>query len=430
LFMTRILLRRIADIPNGLAVAFALVLACGSAFAQPALDAPASAQTSFKLRGVIVGLAAGAPWLTLGTGSLFCIHPITQSWTGDRAPQNLGPYSPAFKTELEQAGFKVVTPGVDNLFDEEAGSADYEAAAVITDEHIDGCINNGGLLSSANAGDIRGDSAMKVDWQIYSPIKKQVVARISTSASAKLDKSVPGGVARLVADSFAANVRQLAANTDFRALMSAPKALTKGFVLPGQQSKIALSGNMKAPKQKIADAVGSVVTLFTGSGSGSGVLISDDGYILTNAHVVGDDKQIRVRWSDGIEALAQVVRVARDRDVAIVRTGARDRIPLAIKRGAVTPGQRVYAIGSPNGKAFQGTVSSGVVSATRIRDGLRFIQSDVSVSFGSSGGALLDESGSLIGLTVEGVPNEGQLVGLNLFIPIGDAMDFLSLEQQ
>ena len=80
---------------------------------------------------------------------------------------------------------------------------------------------------------------------------------------------------------------------------------------------------------------------------------------------------------------------------------------------------------APAGQDFQGTVSSGIVSANRVIDGLRYIQSDVSVSPGSSGGALLDETGSVIGITVSGVQVGGP-AGLNLFIPIGDAMDFLS----
>lgn len=165
-------------------------------------------------------------------------------------------------------------------------------------------------------------------------------------------------------------------------------------------------------------------------GTGSGILVSSDGYILTNAHVVGDGTSARVRWSDGLETMAEVVRVARTRDVAIIKTNPRDRTPLAIKRGAVTPGARVFAIGTPRERAFQNTVSSGVISAERVIDGLRYIQSDVSISAGSSGGALLDESGSVIGITVSHYMNEGQPAGLNMFIPIGDALDFLALEQK
>lgn len=259
-----------------------------------------------------------------------------------------------------------------------------------------------------------------------------MVARITTNGTSKLTSSVPGGVARLLTEAFASNVRELASKAEFRAAVSTSTtgASAQDGLPPGSQSTVNLAGNMKAPTRPIAEAVGSVVTLLIESSSGSGVLVSDNGYLLTNEHVVGDAKEMRVRWADGIETLGQVVRVTKSRDVALVKTNARDRIPLAIKRGAVSPGQRVYAIGTPLDKAFQGTVSSGIVSANRTIDGLRYIQSDTTISPGSSGGALLDESGSVIGIAVSGYKNDGQFVGLNMFIPIGDAMDFLSLERK
>ena len=72
----------------------------------------------------------------------FCVgHPFKEVWTAGRARQFVSDFAPAFKTELEKAGYKVVTPGEDNLFDPEAASAaDYEAAAVIKSMNIDGCI--------------------------------------------------------------------------------------------------------------------------------------------------------------------------------------------------------------------------------------------------------------------------------------------------
>jgi serine protease Do len=408
-------------------------LACGTAFAQSTSDVAApepAAQSSVKLRAVIVDLPAGTPWLSMRP-SAFCIaSPITQTWAGGRVPQAVSAYAPAFKAELEKAGNKVITPGEDNLFDPESASADYEAAAVIIGERIDGCMSKGGILTGTNPGDVKGDSSMMIDWQIYSPLKKQVVAHVSTSGAAHLGKAIPGGQQRLLLDSFAENAAALASNADFRAAMTAPKPLTAGFQTPGEQSKILLDGSLKAGPRKIGDAVGDVVTIMNDIGMGSGVLVSSDGYILTDAHVVGDDKHARVRWSDGFETLAEVVRVSKNRDVAIIKTNPRDRSPLAIKRGPVTPGARVYAIGSPNGKDFQGTVSGGVISADRVIDGLRYIQSDVSISPGSSGGALLDENGSVIGIAVSTFLNGGEPAGLNMFIPIGDAMDFLALEQQ
>ncbi|HEX4637709.1 MAG TPA: serine protease [Rhizomicrobium sp.] len=379
-----------------------------------------------------MALPAGSPWLSVRTGLLCVSFPRTATWDGSRREQDLPPYAASFKAELERAGYKVVTPGEDNLFESEA-SADYEAAAVITEAHVDGCMTRGALFTER--GDIRGDADLKIDWQVYSRIKKQVVARVSTEGRGHLDTKIPGGVARLAVEAFTGNVRELLANADFRTAMNAPRPFTAEFQMPGQQSKIVLNGSLNAGPHKIADATGSVVTLLTGSGSGSGFLVSGDGYILTDAHVVGDDKNVRVRWSDGLETLASVERVAKNRDVAIIKTNPRDRSPLDLKRGPLTPGQRVYAIGSPRNKDFAGTVSSGVVSADRTVNGLRYVQSDVMVSHGSSGGPLLNEDGEVIGLTDLGIPNagptgeEGQ-AGLNLFTPIGDAMDFLSLERK
>lgn len=420
--------RRIA---RAMALLAAIALAGETAFAQPSQDVSVASQpqNSIKLVRVVAALSAGAPWLKLSSPSLrggllqsfLCFHDgVTETWDGGRRNQDLPPYAAAFKSELDRAGYTVVTPGEDNLFDPQSGAADLQVAAVITDMKIEGCLSQGG--------DIRGNSVMKVDWQIYSAIKKQIVARASTSATAKLEESVPGGVRRLITESFAGNVRILGENADFRAAINAPKAFATGFQVPGQQSKIVLNGSLKAAGRPIADAVGSVVTILTGTGSGSGFLISDDGYMLTNAHVVGDDKEVRIRWSDRIETLAQVVRASKERDIAILKTNTRERRPLAIKRGTVNPTQRVYAIGSPRGEDFQGTISSGIVSADRVMNGLRYIQSDTTVSHGSSGGPLLDETGSVIGVTDLGIQNDGP-AGLNLFIPIGDAMDFLSLEQ-
>jgi len=407
------------------------VLLGGAALAQttaelfPSADQPA--QNSVKLTTVLMALPTGDEWLSLSdSGSLCLSKRRSETWAGGRQAQELPPYTAAFRTEMERAGYKVVT-AEDNLFGQQTGASDYEVAAVITAARINACVSSGWIWSN---GDISGEGKVSIDWQVFSRIRKQVVAKVSTTGSSKLGGSVPGGAVRLLADSFASNARELAANASFREALTAPKALTQGVLLPGQQGKINLSGNLKAPTRPIADAVGSVVTLIASGGSGSGVLVSDDGYLLTNAHVVGDAKEVRVRWSDRIEMVGEVVRVAKDRDIALVKTNARDRIPLAIKRGAVSPGQRVYAIGTPLDKTFQGTVSSGIVSANRTIDGLRYIQSDTSISPGSSGGALLDESGSVIGIAVSGYKSDGQFVGLNMFIPIGDAMDFLALERQ
>lgn len=408
-------------------VAATVFLACGPALAQ---DAPAPPQSTLKLTNVVMALPAGTPWFSISFG-LFCLVPASVTHaTGAREPQPLPPYTAAFNTELQKAGLKPVAD--DDLFNrEDAGAADYQVAAVVTDARIFACAEGREAATlTATTGNASGTGSMNVEWQLYSPLKKEVVARVNTTGDVKITTGNPGGVSQLLLGAFASNVRALAANADFRTALNS-KTPSAGEVLQAtaQQDQIALPGSLKAVKRPVADALGSVVTLETGSGSGSGVLLSEDGYILTNAHVVGDEKEVRVRWSDGIEKTGQVVRVSKPRDVALVKTDPRGRPPLPIQKGAVTPGQRVYAIGSPNGAKFAGTVSSGVISASRTINGFAFIQSDVSVSPGSSGGALLDENGALLGITEGGFDNGGRPAGLNIFIPIGDAVDFLNLVQ-
>jgi serine protease Do len=93
----------------------------------------------------------------------------------------------------------------------------------------------------------------------------------------------------------------------------------------------------------------------------------------------------------------------------------------------VRPGDTVFAIGTPLDLKFEGTVTRGIVSANRTFEGFTYIQSDVAVNHGNSGGPLLDEGAKVVGLTVAGYQPDGAPSGINLFIPIRDAMDFLAL---
>jgi len=161
--------------------AFVWFLAGGIAFAQTLADTSAAsdpsgtAQNSVKLTRVLMALPAGTPWLSLRLGLLCAQDSSVRTVTGGRDPQDLPPYTAAFKTELERAGYRAVASD-ENLFDPEAGAADYQVAAVITDAHVVACVSGGGLLSPGHMGDARSDGSMKIDWQVYSPIKKQVVA--------------------------------------------------------------------------------------------------------------------------------------------------------------------------------------------------------------------------------------------------------------
>jgi serine protease Do len=181
------------------------------------------------------------------------------------------------------------------------------------------------------------------------------------------------------------------------------------------------------PKPGIAQASASVAVVFSPDGSGSGFLVSDDGYLITNHHVVGAAKVVRLKWSDGTETVGEVLRSDPRRDVALVRTAPGGRPALGLRHSPVQQGETVFAIGSPLGAQFQNTMSKGIVSALRDQQGLAYIQSDVMVNHGSSGGPLLDETGQVIGLTASGQTINGAPIGINFFIPIDDALKTLNL---
>ena len=177
----------------------------------------------------------------------------------------------------------------------------------------------------------------------------------------------------------------------------------------------------------IATAVKSVVTIFAGEGFGSGVLISQDGYILTNHHVAGSNGRVRVRWADGTETVGEVLRGDPRRDVALIKVSA-NGAPLPIRTSAAQLGETVFAVGTPLDKTLANTLTRGIVSGTRLIEGQAVIQSDVAIDHGNSGGPLLDEKGQIVALTVSRYEENNVGHDISFFIPIQDALNALGLK--
>jgi len=162
-------------------------------------------------------------------------------------------------------------------------------------------------------------------------------------------------------------------------------------------------------------------------GLGSGFIVSADGDVLTNAHVVADADTVTVRMADGKhEYKGKVIGVDRRSDVALLKIDARG-LPVATlgASSSVKPGEWVAAIGAPFG--FANTITAGIVSATeRILPGgslVPFIQTDVPVNPGNSGGPLLDLNGYVIGINSMIFSGTGGFMGVSFAIPIEVALD-------
>ena len=215
-----------------------------------------------------------------------------------------------------------------------------------------------------------------------------------------------------------------------------PRALTPGLAAlsdeladlteRGMSSVVAISIRRPAPQTMNPFGFGFGPTQPQGrfaQGQGSGVIVSDDGLILTNHHVVDSATEVRVALPDGTETTATVVGSDPATDVAVVRLddAPAGLVPLPFgDSDEVRAGQLCMAIGNPFG--LDGSASLGIVSATgRDRMGITdyedFIQTDTAINPGNSGGALIDMHGNLIGINTAIFSRSGGSQGIGFAIP-------------
>jgi len=163
-------------------------------------------------------------------------------------------------------------------------------------------------------------------------------------------------------------------------------------------------------------------------GMGSGFVISDDGYLLTNNHVTEDSSQIVVKLADGSEYDATLIGSDRETDIALLKIDATGLTPLefgSVEESKV--GSWVVAIGAPFG--FEQTVTAGIISAKGRSVGERYvpyIQTDVAINVGNSGGPLINMDGKVIGINSKIISTYGGSLGLSFAIPVDLAVDVVN----
>ena len=353
-----------------------------------------------------------------------------------------------FRDTLEAQSYDVTgDPG--RLFDEQEDimRSTYSIGARITDIKVDLCRNVS--IWGTYRGDI-GEANITIEWSVYDLLHRKSVYKTTTKGYAK--RKIPNydGIPLLIEDAFAAAAHNLGAGTAFHKLMflgiepkDAPYTYKdlheepdlifdpneKVIIDNKPLSRVSTKGNLEKIRK-------TAVMIQAAQSHGSGFFLTEQGHIMTNAHVVGDAVRVRVVSSGKKEKMvAEVLRVDRKRDVALLRL---EEVPedlkihtLPIRLDKPPVGSDIYAIGAPTLKRLQDTVTKGIVSAHRMDPRKRqpYIQGDVAIYGGNSGGPLLDGNGNLIGLTVSGYVRGGiiPLDALNNFIPIGDGLERLDI---
>src|SRR5690606_24910849 len=246
--------------------------------------------------------------------------------------------------------------------------------------------------------DASGKVRMAVEWNFMSSVVKD-----SLLFSERTDMTTMISGARsseILSDVVRHSARRLLENEELHARIEKAYGeglkLSKGDVVQlTKPGPIAFDGR----KEMISALVKAVVTIQTEDGHGSGFLITNDGHMITNAHVVKGERKVKVKFEQGFTLDGEVIKTNEDYDLALVKVEASDLPALTIGDDkALLLGEELFAIGTPLDQALGQSVSRGILSGHRDLEGFRFLQTDVSINPGNSGGPLIDENGHVVGV--------------------------------
>jgi len=354
----------------------------------------------------------------------FCISNGDLKWkSGNKVYLSNEDLVDVFKDELERNGWPVVGTTEDLFSGYDVSGAEVLVAAKISDIKTDMCAPMAGFGNF----DVKGSMKMDVEWQVYSPARKSLIGTVETQGSTELKKSSDDASFELLQGSFSLAVNNLLASNEFLEMVEKSRGLLDG---PNASNARAIKNrdvSYKTLTEAVEAAKKSTITVRTAGGHGSGFAIGDGSLVITNAHVVGEAENVTVVTSGGLSLNGEVVKVSKERDTALIALSGLRLPALRINLSIPSSASKIYAVGSPIDERLSGTVTEGIVSGTRLLDGYEWIQSDVAINPGNSGGPLMDRNGEVIGISTMGMQSGGSQVGLNLFVPIGDALKWLEL---
>lgn len=414
-----------------LLIAVALLSGCATPVRQAevrqAREVPRGADAKpIQFKKVVVKLRRGEEIGNNHVG-LACIPQGKVEWKGGRVNITDEEFTDAFREELEKYNYPVV--GDPNaLFDDPSSwKAELLVAGQVNKLDISVCYPMAGF---GNFKDSKGGAFVRVNWQIYGQLERKVVYETSTEGSFQSDSSTSFGIERSLTNAFAAAVQNLLADEKFHQLVTRNSSAPGSTATPPVESTTPLELKVSTVGAPSLDAARkATVTVFAGGGHGSGFIVSPDGYVLTNEHVVREARFVTVRLANGRETVGDVVRVNTPRDVAVIRLREQN-LPAARMAVNYQPpiGSDVYAIGTPRRESLDITMTRGIVSAYRDERGQKYLQSDVQIHPGNSGGPLVTADGRVVGIAVQGLMAGNASQNLNFFVPIDEAMAALNLQ--
>lgn len=297
-------------------------------------------------------------------------------------------------------------------------SFDYEDFKVVPDYAIECKVINH-ISSTKGPGFI---VTVLVDWSLYDISTDQTVYTVTTV-----------GYSNTKEDMSARLVLKLALKDALRGFMADDSIVRRMYefknVKPRKPIEIKKVVFQPGESSYIQNAIQASVTIISDVGHGSGFFISKDGLILTNFHVVEDSTNLQVLFSDGTKRSLVVRAYHRSTDVALCQVQGENYTAMPLDTNSILKkiGSDVVAVGTPGDIMLGQSVTKGIVSGLREIKKNTFIQTDVGINAGNSGGMLVNTAGNVIGIVTAKIVGAG-IEGLGFAIPIGKALDALNIK--
>lgn len=312
---------------------------------------------------------------------------------------------------LDKAGLKTLKNTSDDLFDtgvKKQKTADMLIAGRVEDFTLSRVSARSGYSSAEY------HSTIKINWQFYDRHGQAIVLKTTTESSYDFASSlITEEFHNAIVDNF---YKLLNDSDELKKVMEkySPSTTEGGTLSEDEEeqleidSKVELVNIPRVQLEKVdgfSDLVAiatksSVTVVIDSRGHGSGFVVSPDGYVVTNHHVIDDAKTIDVEFSNGIILPAEVISSSERYDIALlkVRVAGLTALPIIEDPESVRAGDEVFVVGAPGDRELGQSVSKGIISGKRTLDGVKFIQTDTKISPGNSGSPLVNKDGQVVGV--------------------------------
>ena len=340
--------------------------------------------------------------------------------------EGLGVYQRGFHKLLRETGYKIAVDRDAVFANQSSALPELSIAALIRSAHFERC-------QQYSQHESFNKTELTIEWQVFDNLSREVLYTATTTGQDDgfNKRPVIQGHVLSFEGAFLDAAEELLTHTDFVLAMTDTHTPAPKIVSAPTDVKYSYGDDTQSFVGASHLLEQGTVTIRTPAGHGSGFFISNDGYVLTNHHVIDGAQRVLVITRDG-QHYAQVVAQRPARDVALLKLEQSMATPaLKLARSKPRVGEQIYVLGTPLDESLSFSVTRGIVSGMRNLQGQPLIQTDAAVNPGNSGGPVVNEQGNVIAMSVSGIfSDSGGSLNTNFLIPIDDAIDKIGIERE